>query len=235
METPTLSPKPAKDYSSSVDTSRPFRSVKEAVAIFGKRILVGEIYSSKPYYNPPGEENISWRFLSPSPSYRSPKEDHHHEQNEVFGALMKLEAELKETKTELKLLKGRESETEIALASLNAELHKNMSKLARAEAAAAKEAVEMRAVSFEREKKEDLLLKEEERMRELMIRMENSPTLAQILSLGEEKGCFRGKEERKAMKKKPIVPLVGDLFFKKKGSSNTLNNPLYASPEVCFN
>jgi hypothetical protein len=122
METPTLSPKPAKDYSSSVDTSRPFRSVEEAVAIIGKRFLVGEIYSSKPYYNPPGEENISWRFLSPNPSYRSPKEDHHHEQNEVFGALMKLEAELK-------LLKERESETEIALASLNAELHKNMSKV----------------------------------------------------------------------------------------------------------
>uniref|UniRef100_A0A2K1WNB0 WEB family protein n=1 Tax=Populus trichocarpa TaxID=3694 RepID=A0A2K1WNB0_POPTR len=196
METPTLSPKPAKDYSSSVDTSRPFRSVKEAVAIFGKRFLVGEIYSSKPYYNPPGEENISWRFLSPNPSYRSPKEDHHHDQNEVFGALMKLEAELN-------LLKERESETEIALASLNAELHKNMSK--------------------------------EERMRELMIRTENSPTLAQILSLGEEKGCSRGKEERKAMKKKPIVPLVGDFFFKKKGSSNTHNNPLYASPEVYFN
>ncbi|KAG6781928.1 hypothetical protein NC652_007909 [Populus alba x Populus x berolinensis] len=231
METPTLSPKPAKDCSSSVDTSRPFRSVKEAVAIFGKQILVGEIYSSKPYYNPSGEENISWRFLSPSPSYKSPKEDHHYEQNEVFGALMKLEAELKETKTQLKLLKERESETEIALASLNAEFHKNMSKLAMAEATAAKEAVERSAVSFEREKKEDLLLKEEERM----IRMENSPTLAQILSLGEEKGCFRGKEERKAMKKKPIVPLVGDLFFKKKGSSNTLNNPLYASPEVCFN
>ena len=107
-------------------------------------------------------------------------------------------------------------------------------KLARAEAAAAKEAVEMREVSFEREKKEDLLLKEEERMRELTIRMENSPTLAQILSLGEEKGCSRGKEERKAMKKKPIVPLVGDFFFKKKGSSNTHNNPLYASPEVYF-
>ncbi|KAI5554598.1 hypothetical protein BDE02_19G024800 [Populus trichocarpa] len=212
METPTLSPKPAKDYSSSVDTSRPFRSVKEAVAIIGKRFLVGEIYSSKPYYNPPGEENISWRFLSPNPSYRSPKEYHHHDQNEVFGALMELKAELEETKTELKLLKERE-----------------------AEAAAAKEAVEMREVSFEREKKEDLLLKEEERMRELMIRMENSPTLAQILSLGEEKGCSRGKEERKAMKKKPIVPLVGDLFFKKKGSSNTLNNPLYASPEVYFN
>ncbi|KAF9684965.1 hypothetical protein SADUNF_Sadunf03G0005100 [Salix dunnii] len=226
MEIPTLSPKPAKDYSSSVDTSRPFRSVREAVAIFGERILVGEIYSSKPYDTPPGEENISWSFLSPSPNYKSPKEDHHHhEQNEVFGTLMKLEAELEETKTELKLLKERESETEIALASLNAEVHKNMSKLAKAEAAAARKAVET---------KEDLP-KEEERTRESMIRMENSPSLAHILSLGEEKGRIRGKEERKVMKKKPIVPLVGDLFFKKKGSSN--NNPIYAyaSPEVYFN
>ncbi|CAK7357109.1 unnamed protein product [Dovyalis caffra] len=226
METSALSPKPAEDYSSSIDTSRPFRSVREAVAIFGERILVGEIYSPKPFYTPPREETNSWRFSSPSP-----KEDHH-EQNGVFGTLKKLEAELEETKAELKLLKEREYETEIAVASLNAELHKNRSKLAEAEAAAAKKAAETpRSVSFAREKKEEVL-KEEERRRELMIRMESSPTLSQILSLGEEKGYFRGKNERKAKKKKPIIPLVADLFFKKKGSSNALNNPLYASPEI---
>lgn len=230
METP--SPKPTKDYSSSVDTSRPFRSVKEAVAIFGERILVGEIYSPRPYYTPPREET-SWRFSSPSP-IKYPKEDH--EQNEFLGTLKKLEAELEETKAELKLLKARESETEIALASLNAELHKNMSKLAEAEAAAAKKAVATKTrASFEREKTEDLV-REEERRKELLKRMENSPTLAQILTLGEENGYFGAKKAaRKVVKKKPIVPLVGDLFFRKKSSSNTLNNPLYASQEVYFN
>ncbi|KAJ4833073.1 hypothetical protein Tsubulata_001047 [Turnera subulata] len=239
MENPsTLSPKLTKDYSNYVDTSRPFRSVKEAVAIFGERILVGEIYSPRPYYSLPREENISWRF-SPSPSpVMNPKEDDlQYGQNEFVGSLKKLEAELEETKAELKLLKERESETEIALASLNAELHKNMSKLAEAEAAAAKKAAaETRttANNFEREKKEDLL-RQEERRRELMIRMENSPTLAEILSLGEEKGYFKGKKEKKMMKKKkPIVPLVGDLFFRKKGASQTLSNPLYGSTDTYF-
>ncbi|KAJ6937781.1 hypothetical protein NC652_012164 [Populus alba x Populus x berolinensis] len=201
METPMTPPKPAKNYSSSVDSSRPFRSVREAVAIFGERFLVGEIYSPKPYYTPLREETDAWRFLSPSPSCKSREEDHHEVQNDqVFGTLKKLEAELEETKAELKLLKERESETEIALASLNAELHMNLSKLAEAEAAAAKKAAEStRAVSFERKRMEDLL-KEEERRRELTVRMENFPTLAQILNLGGEQGSFRGKKERKSCK-----------------------------------
>uniref|UniRef100_A0A6N2K5P7 WEB family protein n=1 Tax=Salix viminalis TaxID=40686 RepID=A0A6N2K5P7_SALVM len=184
METPTPPPKPEKDGSSSVDASRPFRSVREAVAIFDERVL-------------------------------------------VFGTLKKLEAGLEETRAELKLLKEREYATEIALASLNAEVHMNMSKLAAAEAAAAKKAAEStRAAGFERKRKEDLL-KEEERRRELTIRMDDFPTLAQILDLGgSEEGSFRGKKERKVMKKKPIVPLVGDFFFKKKGSSNSTLNTI---------
>ncbi|KDP42421.1 hypothetical protein JCGZ_00218 [Jatropha curcas] len=229
--TPLLSPKPNEDYSSFVDTSRPFRSVKEAVAIFGERILVGEIYSPKPYYTPPPSHDTSWmHYSSPSPISPICKEDNHegsNNNNEFLDTLKKLEAELEQTKVELKVLKERESETEIAVASLNAELHKNMSKLAEAEAAAAKKAAAAARVSFE--KREDVF-KEEEKNREFMIRMENSPNLAQILSLGEERGYFGGKKERKVMKKKPLVPLLGDFFFRKKGSSNkTLNNPLYAS------
>ncbi|KAG5229326.1 WEB family protein [Salix suchowensis] len=232
METPTPHPKPAKDGSSSVDASRPFRSVREAVAIFDERVPVGEVYS-------PGIETTnSWRyFLSRSPSDKSPGElDHHEVQNDqVFGTLKKLEAELEETKAELKLLKEREYATEIALASLNAEVHMNMSKLAAAEAAAAKKAAEStRAAGFERKRKEDLL-KEEERRRELTIRMGDFPTLAQILDLGgSEKGSFRGKKERKVMKKKPIVPLVGDFFFKKKVLLTVLLNTLYMHPLKCI-
>lgn len=216
------------DYSSTVDTSRPFRSVKEAVAILGERLLVGEIYSPKPYnanYVPIKQETAWKYFSSPSPIKPKVLEDN---ENVIFDTLKKLEAELEETKVELKLLKERESETEVALASLNAELHKNMSRQAEAEAAAAAAAA-TRAVSIERANSG--IRSEEERKRELMIRMEDSPsTLAQILSLGDQEGYFGGKQERKMMKKKPIIPLVGDLFSRKKRSSSALNTPLCSSP-----
>lgn len=222
MENPTL------DYSSSVDTSRPFRSVKEAVAIFGERLLLGEMYSPSPkpayVYDVVPNQEAAWKYSSSSSASPiiNPKSENN--QNLLFDTLKKLEAELEETKVELKLLKERESETEVALASLNAELHKNMSKLAKAEAAAATNAL---IANRNREVRE-----EAERKRELTIRMEDSATLAHILSLREE-GYFGGKvQEKKAMKKKPIIPLVGDLFSRKKRSSKTMQNPLYSSPNL---
>lgn len=181
-------------------------------------------------------------FSSPSSINPSKEDDDHgdnnNNNNEFLDTLKKLQAELEQTKTELKLLKERESETEIAVASLNAELHKNMAKLAAAEAAEAKKAAgEARRVSFEREKIGEVI-REEKKKRELIMRMENSPTLANILSINEEKEYYGGKKERKKKmtKKKPIIPLVGNWFFRKKGSSDkTLNdNPLFASAHGVF-
>lgn len=243
MEPFSLPQSPSLDYSSNVDTSSPFRSVKEAVAILSERLLLGEMYSPSPK---PYNVNVGDMF-SPSPKPYSVNivpnttrnlvfsdddsptrnlvfsDNKREDESLVLDALKKLEAELEETKVELKMLKERESETEVALASLNAELHKNMSKLAKAEAAAATNAL---IANRNRE------VREEERKRELMIKMEDSTTLAQILSLGEE-GYFGGKvHEKKAMKKKPIIPLVGDLFSRKKWSSKTMQNPLYSSPNL---
>ncbi|RVW70930.1 WEB family protein At1g75720 [Vitis riparia] len=207
METPQLSHAPNTNHHSSVDTSRPFRSVKEAVAIFGERLLAGELHSPKPFYykheSPPRTPQAIIRYDD-----RELKDNENGEKHGLVSTVKKLEAELEETKVELRLLKERESETEVALASLNAELHKNMSRMAQAEAAAAAKAVALRR------------------------REGPSPTLAQILSLSERPGRRNQKERQKKMKKKPIIPLVSDLFSWKKGPSTTLHNPLYPASQL---
>ncbi|XP_038877864.1 WEB family protein At1g75720 [Benincasa hispida] len=207
---------PNQSSGSIVDTSRPFRSVKEAVAVFGERLLVGDAYSSlpKPSADVPLPELGTWESLPSSTTTAKEEKEH------VLDSLKKLEAELEETKEELRLLKEKEEDTEVALASLNAELHKNMSKLAEAEAAAAAKAVATRRIAMgcESERKEEEMKRSEFKM----MRMEEteSPTLAQILSFGDKIGYFGGKKEKKKIKKKPIIPLVGDLLFifRKKGS-----------------
>ncbi|XP_009353734.3 uncharacterized protein LOC103944972 [Pyrus x bretschneideri] len=247
------------DYNANVDTARPFRSVKEAVAIFDERLLLGEMFSSpKPLYT----NNIvqssptttpSWKFSPPnskeSEEVRVSSYGDREEKVAVIDTLKKLEAELEETKVELKLLKKRESETEVALASLNAELHKNMSKLARAEADAAAKASNVLHVSTTTRSSSPNSTTtgdnvEERNKREWMKRMENSTSLAQILSIGatyDHVGVgyydYVGrKREKKTMKKKPIVPLVQDLFSWKKGSkySSSLCNPLYSSTQLYY-
>ncbi|XP_050381889.1 WEB family protein At2g17940 [Argentina anserina] len=252
METQNLQVVPVQhDYRANVDTSRAFSSVKEAVAVFGERLLLGEFFSPSPSPKPPQllppytkeeTEIISSRnkFVTSPSTSADPQSD---ESDHVLDSLKKLEAELEQTKVELKLLKERESETEVALATLNAELHKNMSKLAQAEAAAAAKAADSsnhHVISSMRTNSE-----EAERNVKMdqwsMIRMEDSTSLAQMLSIGaqhEKQYGYGsgGKRERnnKMMKKKPIVPLLQDLFSWKKGSSTPLHDHLYSSPKLYY-
>ncbi|XP_013632780.1 PREDICTED: uncharacterized protein LOC106338312 [Brassica oleracea var. oleracea] len=122
--------------------------------------------------------------------------------------LKKLEAEIMETKTEVRMLKERESDTEAVLASLNAELYKNMVKMAKTDAdAEGKSAADMnKSVNFKENG-------EEKRRKELMSKMAKEYlTLAQILDGNKvDKNGYFAKTTKK--KKKPIIPLLGDFFF----------------------
>ncbi|XP_054804133.1 uncharacterized protein LOC129307253 [Prosopis cineraria] len=248
------------DFASTVDTSSAFRSVKEAIAVFGERLLVKEIGSPSPSpaLKPIKREN-SWRFTSSpvtttaikgeddvSYNYNDHQKNYNNNNsNGLLETLKKVEAELEETKMELKQLKERENDTEVALATLNAELHKNMSKLAQAEAAAAGKAAG-KTVRFDERlnhykdddhdyvNKGEIVIEEEE----VKKKKKKKETLAQILSVGERESYnnnyyYLGEKmgERKMKKKmKPIIPLVGGFFSKKKGSPTNHHNPLYASP-----
>ncbi|KAK4271067.1 hypothetical protein QN277_019815 [Acacia crassicarpa] len=270
-----MEPEPqALNFASSVDTSSAFRSVKEAIAVFGERIHV-----SSPLPSPaatatttptkPIKRENSWRFTS-SPvttktiteikgedcnkdiiSYNYDHHHHHHQDDDnnkgLLETLKKLEVELEETKKELKLLKERESDTEVALANLNAELHKNMSKLAQAEAAAAGRAA-AKTVRFDERLNDYRELNNDDNDNNGEIKIEEEvvkknkkkkkETLAQILSVGERSESYNylgnngkiGERKMKNKKIKPIIPLVVDLFSKKKGSPSSHHNPIFASP-----
>ncbi|KAH0731858.1 hypothetical protein KY289_003046 [Solanum tuberosum] len=62
----------------------------------------------------------------------------------------------------------------------------------------------------------------------------SSPTLAEMLTIGETDLGLLGKkkEKTKTRKKKPIIPLVADLFSRKKRSSTSVDNPLFASSHL---
>ncbi|XP_073012974.1 uncharacterized protein [Typha latifolia] len=214
---------------SEVDTTRPFRSVKEAVAVFGERLSLGGGATPKPLQTDPlpPPKPVYSSAPSSSPSYSSSLSHINQDREEeliILDYLKKLEAELHETKHDLVLLKNRESEMELAVASLNAQLHKNLSKLEEIEAASAAEIVEEKTDKVRSDRWA------EERIRDLPSSYDYLPTLAEALSLGElEEDDYYGgggRRKRKVQKKKPIIPLIGDMFSRKK-SSNDQYNSLY--------
>ncbi|GJX33561.1 hypothetical protein Tco_0243416 [Tanacetum coccineum] len=186
----------AIDYNSNVDTSLAFRSIKEVVVVFEERVLIREIFSPSPKlpFTLPKQETRSWKpTYSPQPSwklYSSSRNTKEESPSLLDTSLKKLETELEETKKELKLLKDRESGIEVALDFLNAELHKNMSKIAKAGATKAAKKVAA---------------------------LKSSTNMANVVSSGVG---WKKTTEKKVTKKKPIIPLLGDLFSKKKGKSN---------------
>nr|GEX99161.1 WEB family protein At1g75720-like [Tanacetum cinerariifolium] len=150
--------------------------------------------SPKPPFTLPKQETRSWKpTYSPQPSwksYSSSRETKEKSPSLLDTSLKKLETKLEETKKELKLLKDRESEIEVDLASLNAELYKNMSKIAKAE---------------------------ETKAAKKVAALKSSMNMANVVSSGVG---WKKTTVKKVTKKKPITPLLGDLFSKKKRKSN---------------
>ncbi|GAB2226049.1 hypothetical protein Drorol1_Dr00021835 [Drosera rotundifolia] len=204
-----------------VDTSSPFRSVKEAVAVFGHRLLIGDTLPPKPVIkviNEISRERDQQHVHRNHVPLSYQKDDN----KSLETMLKKLAIELEEAKFEIKLLKERESETQVALAFVNALLHRNMSRMVEAEAAEAAKAV---ATGSKNEKN----MPRKERVERYL--SSTSTTLGEVLRFGEREELGKLLMMNKK-KKKPIVPLVSEMFVRKKRSSSQddISCSIYSSP-----
>ncbi|CAN6362554.1 unnamed protein product [Urochloa humidicola] len=272
-----------------VDTARPFRSVKEAVAVFGDRILVGgeshsrhhsssaasiaiatpnananananasadpnamptlsakhEASSSTsssstmtfspnpmaveaeeeeitaatvPMYSAPSSPPSLTSSPSPAANGRGVSDGDHEAGGPVaMRSIRKLEAEVAETRQEVAQLRKRGNEMEMAVASLNAQLHRGLSKLAEMEAAAAAR----RSTGGDTDVASTLRWGADGNGKLGVGECCYLPSFSHALSLGEVEidDELMGSRRRKAQKVKPIVPLIGDILFSKRKSA----------------
>ncbi|XVF35967.1 hypothetical protein REPUB_Repub19eG0017700 [Reevesia pubescens] len=195
-----------------IDTRAPFRSVREAVALFGEKVLAGELYATKlKEMNGEANGNGPSKLGTITAELKETKhnlEKAREERMVMANCLSSLKEELERTKRELKQMKVRETE------KLMMEFEIEDVKI-----------VPTDSTNFEVKKTQASNIEEgnTEFQKKRYVTFANPPSLAQvILPQGVEK-LERHPSLRKK-KKKPLIPLIGGIFSMKKG------NPEIASP-----
>ncbi|KAL6316538.1 hypothetical protein AAG906_018241 [Vitis piasezkii] len=165
-----------------IDTRAPFRSVKEAVVLFGERVLAGEVYASNKIKEP-----------------RKAKE----EGTLMANCLSSLKEELERTKLELEQLKERESEKRLVMES-EIEDVKFVEDSAKVVEVKTQNRTSEEETSTEFQKKR-------------YVTFANPPSVPQFV-VPQGRAVLERHPSLKKKKKKPLIPLIGGLFSKRRGS-----------------
>ncbi|KAH1064984.1 hypothetical protein J1N35_029971 [Gossypium stocksii] len=190
-----------------IDTRAPFRSVKEAVALFGHKVLSGQLYPIKlkeeEMHVREGSENGCSRLGTVTAELEETKynlEKAREESLMMANCLCALKEELERTKTELQQMKERE--TEKLMMEFEMEDVKIVPGSARYEVNETRTFNEEGTTEFQKKR---------------YVTFSNQPCLTQVVGpQGVEK--LERHPSLRQKKKKPLIPLIGGLFSKRKGS-----------------
>ncbi|MBA0624076.1 hypothetical protein Goshw_004419 [Gossypium schwendimanii] len=201
-----------------IDTRAPFRSVKEAVALFGHKVLSGQLYPIKlkeeeemlvyqvhlrQMHGREGSENGCSRLGTVTAELEETKynlEKAREESLMMANCLCALKEELERTKTELQQMKERE--TEKLMMEFEMEDVKIVPGSARYEVNETRTFNEEGTTEFQQKR---------------YVTFSNQPCLTQVVGPQGVEKLERHPSLRKK-KKKPLIPLIGGLFSKRKGS-----------------
>lgn len=190
-----------------IDTRAPFRSVKEAVTLFGERVLAGEVYAGKlkEMHSEAWESglhglsslgNVTTELEETKQSLEKAKE----ESIVMATCLSSLQDELERTKRELQKMKQRESEKQ--LMDTEIEDVKFVEDSTKFEDKTQSSDGEEGGIEFQKKR---------------YVTFANPPSVAQVLiPQGVEK--LERHPSLKKKKKKPLLPLIGGIFSRKKAS-----------------
>ncbi|PPS07807.1 hypothetical protein GOBAR_AA12824 [Gossypium barbadense] len=202
-----------------IDTRAPFRSVKEAVALFGHKVLSGQLYPIKlkeeevislsdaclslSMHGREGSENGCSRLGTVTAELEETKynlEKAREESLMMANCLCALKEELERTKTELQQMKERQ--TEKLMMEFEMEDVKIVPGSARYEFNETRTFNEEGTTEFQKKR---------------YVTFSNQPCLTQVVGPQGVEKLERHPSLRKK-KKKPLIPLIGGLFSKRKGS-----------------